>query len=1432
MKGVITGKKPVLFLFLLVLISWVLIAPAAAETLPQRVYVNESYTEETPDWGYLNFSRIQAGVDGVAPDGEVWVFGGTYNESLTINKSVYVTNIAHLASTDPVQVIIDAGGAENGVEIGASGVSFRGFDIRNASKRGIYAHNADSISLMDNTIALSTETDNETSGIFVEEGDDIRIVRNLVLNVGHSVQSGIVASGISDATFEENQIIVLSTGSDIVPVGVARTGLSARLYDEDRVCFPPVGVSYSWIGTDGIYITESNDVTVLNNQVASIGVNSEEEEYDIYTDIWGIRSCSSERVHILNNSVGVRGHSTGSTALVGIYGSGNLALIEGNEVGVFASGEYVQPVGIRLGYSEKGRVLQNQINVEVDCTRTAGHYGLRRPAGILAFDSYKAQIIENDIYYGLLSTGTPEMSRVQVHGVYIENCDETRVKENLAIVENTIIRDPTGTIAPSQLNILLAEEEADPLCVLGIISGLEISWSDEPEIFDNVIHAFGTVIAYQELSEEDSYAGIEEELIISGMYLQGGWGEPISNPVISGNSVIAGAQSMALAGTPLHEEEELVNHMPNPGMQERYVALLSKKAHNPTDIAEELTQMIESDLDLSPLRTTRIKSEMQDEERALAQVRTATAGIVLEEVYNPVISNNYVPVFQDVILLAGGDLDPYEESFLQNAPSGIGLVDRLFGSDQVEQAFLLNLINENKDEWENLPKSDKVAIRDAILSGDEDVLAEYAEDTELLGEGSRMAEIILEHWRFLQNGDHLEFLNNSHLSTAIPVSVSYGLLAYADGEMEIYENEFSLITDAISISYANSEDLMVNNTAALSAGLISTFGIRGAADSITIADNSISIENNGQFMTGARGGESEFSDSAAASAHLIIAMGIIADANDTSVLNNEIRIMQRNEVMTESLNRIKDRMAISAAAMAGLVTGIVLDSDTILDEERADLLSIKDPYEIEDLIEGNNITIMNGIMTLSAAEEELAPPIDGSSTALSAAACAAASFGIVAPEAVILENTINVATQQMSLNGGFVAEEGSDTVRSDNYDHPGAGAANIGIAVSNGILTGESYIANNDVLTSSGSFGMIYAMTEELLEDATALITIVNVDAGIVSLAPSYIDGNTVDGESITLLMAFVNGDRVETEDNMITLDLGILSIGGDATFNNIQNGYLGLPYYDGEEIYEPFASHNWWGDGSGPSGIGPGTGSTVMGSPFYEPWLTRPADEVKETGKSYFGLEIGSPFIGGDDYRSGLTPGWNTLSFPLALEDNIWKSITESGDGLDYMVAYSWNPTYQQWVQVTDNTRIYPLDAVYIRMNSSDRLPVQISPEITGPPVRNLNRGWNLVGPAYDLVELTEPIGEQYLWWGEPYETSVIKALASIEETADGKTGYSIVISPSINPSSWVFTRNEYDVVPGMDATCGYWIYMENPDQLAGFSTTPLPMPYWLWDL
>ena len=87
------------------------------------------------------------------------------------------------------------------------------------------------------------------------------------------------------------------------------------------------------------------------------------------------------------------------------------------------------------------------------------------------------------------------------------------------------------------------------------------------------------------------------------------------------------------------------------------------------------------------------------------------------------------------------------------------------------------------------------------------------------------------------------------------------------------------------------------------------------------------------------------------------------------------------------------------------------------------------------------------------------------------------------------------------------------------------------------------------------------------------------------------------------------------------------------------------------------------------------------------------------------------------------------------------------------------------------------------------------------------------MIGPAYALDGLT--------WDG----MKVDNALVSVEKSPEGLAGYTIALSLSINPEAWTYTVGA-SKSPTMETGCGYWVYMENPDTLAGFSSTPLPLP------
>ncbi|WP_301665454.1 hypothetical protein, partial [Methanoculleus frigidifontis] len=314
---------------------------------------------------------------------------------------------------------------------------------------------------------------------------------------------------------------------------------------------------------------------------------------------------------------------------------------------------------------------------------------------------------------------------------------------------------------------------------------------------------------------------------------------------------------------------------------------------------------------------------------------------------------------------------------------------------------------------------------------------------------------------------------------------------------------------------------------------------------------------------------------------------------------------------------------------------------------------------------------------------------------------------------------------------------------------------------------------------------------------------------GIHDRALSTMTQNNVSGSALASGFGYIEGYRPEGLGIGFSEGLGIRTKGGTVAYNNIAGGLLGD--YKGDT--PTTAAYNWWGDASGPSGYGPGTGSPIFGVIYYddpmtwEPWLTRPCETVLGDDTAYLGVELRPD--------TGLSKGWNTLSTPIALEDSTWRAISTMGEGLNYSAAYTWDAAGQRWVQVLAGTRISPLDAVYVKMNEEGRLPVAISPEITRPPVKYLKSGWNLIGPAYafDVANLT---------WDT---MKVDKALISIAETPAGLTGYTIVLSPPINDEAWTYTAGAAKK-PTMSTGYGYWVQMENPDELAGFSSTPLKLP------
>ena len=192
----------------------------------------------------------------------------------------------------------------------------------------------------------------------------------------------------------------------------------------------------------------------------------------------------------------------------------------------------------------------------------------------------------------------------------------------------------------------------------------------------------------------------------------------------------------------------------------------------------------------------------------------------------------------------------------------------------------------------------------------------------------------------------------------------------------------------------------------------------------------------------------------------------------------------------------------------------------------------------------------------------------------------------------------------------------------------------------------------------------------------------------------------------------------------------------------------------------------------------------------------------------------------------STLLGGWRTFSIPIRAEGATTNGRfyatanlgTAAQNGLvdpdKVEQAFKFDATTQFFelivIATTSNdTPLLPTEAIYVESKSAHTATLIFEDGQSGPPSRPLSAGWNLFGLAVPLGQTT---------------MDAKQALISVFTAPGNLDGYSIVVSPSINPDPFILTFP----LAAQDLTVsrGYWVFMENDDTLAGFSTTPVVEP------
>lgn len=651
-------------------------------------------------------------------------------------------------------------------------------------------------------------------------------------------------------------------------------------------------------------------------------------------------------------------------------------------------------------------------------------------------------------------------------------------------------------------------------------------------------------------------------------------------------------------------------------------------------------------------------------------------------------------------------------------------------------------------------------------------------------------------------------------AAALSANIVTGIIADTDGCADIYDNCVDVCVDSEIAAIAESEEIETEDSLAIEAGLGVGLGIVGPhGEFAAITGNDVSVNST---LEAAAYAEEELAAEYAIAAGLdgVAGVGIVALAYANDVSDNTVCVDIESSLEAAAIEGVPDEFAGSLGLVGSGGVGIV----TLNTLERL----ISDVYEV-NTVEYNDVNVTNCI-SLDLYAEGIGDPIG-------LAGGLGASVGIIAPDSRIHGNDVSVD----ACVDGAVAETYE---ASSLYVGSASGAA--GLAV--GIATLNSIVTCNDVSATGGAEAVAIAETEALLENADGYALAAGIGIGILD-HESCIMQNNVEGHGCAVAEAIVEGYRPDAAALALPIGIGVFTYGGDVQFNNLVGSddaglfvinALVLPADVEAEDFDPtIATYNYWGAISGPSGLGPGIGDAVYGTCAYDPWLTEPFEVVVGEKKASFGFELPCCFdnvnsAGYDGYQCyALEAGWNTFSTPISLVNSTWESISNIGDGLDFCIAYTWDAECQEWVQVLGSTEIDPLDAIYVKMYKSDRVPLAINPEITNPPVKSLQPGWNLIGPAYCLDQDSNTVIRDSGLGGFYWETKPVdETLISVAETPEGLTGYTLVVSPPVNcDGCWVYTIGE-EYAPTMHVGEGYWVFMENCDSLGGFSSTPLKIP------
>lgn len=246
------------------------------------------------DWSGADFSMIQDAINASDHGDIIYVYNGTYRESVIVNASV------SLIGNGTESVTIEGSDSDDAFRVIASDVVIKDISVVNGTEHGISIMNTSHV-----TIQNCNSTFNYLSGMRILNSTDVSVRNCSIFDNG----DGLIIRNSSDVEILNNVIY-----ANLGPGGVDNDGIRLEAGSSDiRIQNNIIYSNYYGVDIKDIYPSSIDNITVRNNMIilhfadgfrASHLSHSEIRNNTIWNNFdSGIHLRSSHHLEIFNNSI-------------------------------------------------------------------------------------------------------------------------------------------------------------------------------------------------------------------------------------------------------------------------------------------------------------------------------------------------------------------------------------------------------------------------------------------------------------------------------------------------------------------------------------------------------------------------------------------------------------------------------------------------------------------------------------------------------------------------------------------------------------------------------------------------------------------------------------------------------------------------------------------------------------------------------------------------------------------------------------------------------------------------------------------------------------------------------------------------------------------------------------------------------------------------